>query len=409
MTGHEHRPAVVFGAGNVGCGILAGQLAQVSPVVMVTRTPAAADQLQQGRVRVRHVGGPARPEAVVRPTDAIAIGDTAVVVDQIRHASVVVLAVGARGYAAVAPVLAAGLMTRRSPVNVLVCDNGDRAAARVRALVAEHGDDRVLAHGFVGALVDRIVTRDERADGVRILQAEARGRVYLDAHALRAPLAGTDRMRLVESFRAYLLRKLFVFSAGHAAAAYLGEVRGHRLLAEAMADEEVSTLVEAVMREGQAGLSACFGDRFAGGEAYVGQAVRRFAEPGLADTVERVGRDPWRKLAAHDRICGPARLATAGGAATPALSVVAAAALRSAAADPHLCGLPTRSIVATLARHAGLAPRHPFVARTLAASDLLTAGTSPAAVLSALSVPSEESSGPVRSLAGVEARRTVDR
>ena len=290
-------PAVVIGAGNVGLGVMAEQLrAAGRPVVMVTRTQRDADRIVAGGVRVRRADGRTSPDVVLRGLGAVAVTDTSRVTRSLHEASVIVVAVGPGHAVEIAPLLADALMARRSPVNVMVCDNRRQAATDLRAMVAEHGDDRVLQHGYVGALVDRIVTRREQPDGSRVLLTETQGTVYVDAPSVRAPLEAVGQLRLVENFQAYVLRKLFVFSAGHAASAYLGGMRGHVRILEALQDGDVVAVARAAMREGQAGLSAFFGARFAGGAEAVDHSLRRYAAPHLDDTVERVGRDPMRKL-----------------------------------------------------------------------------------------------------------------
>jgi len=224
----------------------------------------------------------------------------------------------------------------------------------------------------VGALVDRIVTRREQPDGSRVLVTETQGTVYVDAPSVRAPLEAVGQLRLVENFQAYVLRKLFVFSAGHAASAYLGGMRGHVRILDALQDGDVVAVVRAAMREGQAGLASFFGARFAGGAEAVDHSLRRYAAAHLDDTVERVGRDPMRKLGAADRICGAARLAMAAGVPTPALALVTASALRLGQHDPRLQDqLARHGRAGVVVRSSGLPQGHPFVDLVLAADRLL--------------------------------------
>lgn len=370
-------PAVVIGAGNVGCGIVADQLLrQGREVVLVTHTPEQAVLLASGGVQVRHTGGDGRgPDRVLTPAEAVPVGDLGRVLTHLRAASVVVVAVTPGHADELAGLLALGLMTRTSPVNVVVVDNRQGGATRLGDLVTEQSGDRVRRHGFVAALVDRIANSTEAADGSRRVLTEPHGHMYLDARALRTPVDLGPQVQLVEDLAAYTLRKLFVFSAGHAATAYLGQLRGHRLVSDALADPEVRMVTRLAMLEGQAGIAACFGERFAGGPAQVDRMLARFVEPALADTVERVGRNVATKLTASERILGPAQLALAAGAAAPALALVTAAALRSAESDPHVGPtLHSRGRAATLSRLSGLPAHHRLVERAVAAGRGLDAG-----------------------------------
>lgn len=364
---------VVVGPGNVGCGVVAASLqASGQPYVMVARTEAAAARLDAGVVRVRRGDAPDDAGIVLRPVSTVTIGDPALV-DVVGDASVLVVTVGSGQARSLAPDLAAALARRSAPLPILVCDNRDGAAQALRALVAEHHVDLAPTHRFAGLMVDRIVNHTEGpGDGVTYL-AEASGEMYVDRRALGGLVPDIAGMTGVDRFRSYLTRKRYVFSAGHAAAAYLGGLAGHRTLPAALADDDLLLLVRAAMREGQAGIAAACGDDFAGGPAEVEKALARFRDDALADTVTRVGRDPLRKLARDERICGPARLAQAAGTSTPALAVVAAAALSwGAALDPELQARQARLGARTLVtRLAGLGAHHPFVDQVGVASRVL--------------------------------------
>lgn len=56
------------------------------------------------------------------------------------------------------------------------------------------------------------------------------------------------------------------------------------------------------------------------------KTLERFSNPAIDDSVERVGRQPIRKLSRHERFVGPASaIAEAGGAASALLGAMAAA------------------------------------------------------------------------------------
>jgi mannitol-1-phosphate 5-dehydrogenase len=134
-------------------------------------------------------------------------------------------------------------------------------------------------------------------------------------------------MTVTANFTAAVHRKLATFSAGHAATAYLGALKGYRYVHAAIRDPQVQAVVAAVLREGQAGLAACYGPETAGGPAELAGVLRRYANAALDDPVDRVARDPLRKLAANERIIGSAVRAEEAGISPEALALVAAAAL----------------------------------------------------------------------------------
>ncbi len=74
---------------------------------------------------------------------------------------------------------------------------------------------------------------------------EARGALRVDRAALGGQVPVLRGLDGVDDFTAHLTRKKFVFSAGHASAAYVGGLAGHATLPAALADPVVRTVVAA--------------------------------------------------------------------------------------------------------------------------------------------------------------------
>ncbi len=110
----------------------------------------------------------------------------------------------------------------------------------------------------------------------------------------------------VEDLGPYIERKLFTVNTGHATAAYLGRRAGHSMIAEALADTDVASGVAAALEETSALLSAKHGFTAEEMTEYRTTILERFRNPALPDTVDRVGRQPLRKLSRHERLIGPA-------------------------------------------------------------------------------------------------------
>jgi mannitol-1-phosphate 5-dehydrogenase len=85
--------------------------------------------------------------------------------------------------------------------------------------------------------------------------------------------------------------------------------------------------VEAALQETSAMLAAVHGLDPADLTAYRTTILERFRNPELVDTVQRVGRQPLRKLSRHERFIGPAAHAAERGIPTSALLAAVAAAL----------------------------------------------------------------------------------
>lgn len=127
--------------------------------------------------------------------------------------------------------------------------------------------------------------------------------------------------------------KLYGHNAAHALAAYLGALRGIGRIAEIREIPGMMALLraafieesgEALIRKHQ-GVDSLFTKQ--GWDRYATDLLERMTNPYLRDTVERVGRDPARKLGWEDRLIGTMRVALAQGVQPMRYALGAAAAL----------------------------------------------------------------------------------
>jgi mannitol-1-phosphate 5-dehydrogenase len=322
--------AVVFGAGRLGCGLV-GQVLRAHgyELDLVARNPALAEHLTRvGGYRVRLSDGASAREIEVSGVRCLPLADRAGLARAVARADLVTTTVGLAGLPGVADVLSAGCDARgAAPLNVLTFENGIDPAGRLARLLRV---GRPAAVGVAGVMAERIVSRrlgDPAGDRPLTFVADPACGFVVDAGRLVAPLPALPGMRLTRDFRAWVDRKLSLFSAGHAATAYLGALKGYLYIHAAVRDRQIRAAAAAVMYEGQAGLAARYGAGFAGGPAEVARLLGRYANATLDDPVRRVGRDPLRKLAPGERIIGTAVRAEEAGLRPDGLALVAAAAL----------------------------------------------------------------------------------
>jgi mannitol-1-phosphate 5-dehydrogenase len=382
--------AVIIGPGREGCGFVGPALrARGYELVFVGRDPTVVSNLDAlGSYRVELAHGDSREQLVVDRVRALLASDRDGVADAIAEADLVATAVGAHQLETVAPLIAAGLSRRTTPVNVWCCENLDDAGARLRALVAEHltAEADLRAHGFAGVLVTRAITQrvGDPCDGRPLMFVGDPSKGFLvERPGLVGPIRRMPGMSLVDDYTAAVQAKLCIFSAGHASAAYLGHLKGHRHIHTAMRDPEIRAVVMGAMDEGRRGILARYGSGYARRPGALRAIATRFENAELADPVSRVGRDPLRKLAAGDRLIGAAKLAHEAGVAPVNLCTAAAAAMwfdahgdGSAATLQAQIGRdgPRRA----LARVAGLPEHDPLVDRTVGRWQALAGGASAA-------------------------------
>jgi mannitol-1-phosphate 5-dehydrogenase len=133
--------------------------------------------------------------------------------------------------------------------------------------------------------------------------------------------------------------KLYGHNATHALAAYVGAMRGVERIADLSQHHDVMAFLraafiqesgEALVRK-HAGKDPLFTHE--GYREYADDLIARMVNPFLHDSVERVGRDPERKLAWDDRLVGTLRVALRQGIKPSRYAFGTAAAL--ALLDPN--------------------------------------------------------------------------
>jgi mannitol-1-phosphate 5-dehydrogenase len=371
--------AVHFGAGNIGRGFVGLLLHRAGyQVVFVDVVDALIDALNSTpSYLVKEVG---LDPAEQRVDDYRAInsrGDEEAVVAEIASADIVTTAVGPTVLKLVAPAIAAGLRQRpdgAAPLVVMACENAinatDALAGHIHSAVADAEWPAVAAKAvFANTAVDRIVPAQSQ-DGLDVTVES-----YFEWAIERPPFGGDEPQvpdaTWVDDLAPYIERKLFTVNTGHATTAYHGFARGIKRLSDALADEVVLAAVSGVLAETKQLLVAKHDFSDETQQAYVDKILQRFANPYLPDTVDRVGRQPLRKLSRSERLIGPAaELAERGIRPRHLLATVEAALSFDVPEDPESVELQQllRTLTAAEAteRITGLQPADPLYADVLA-------------------------------------------
>jgi mannitol-1-phosphate 5-dehydrogenase len=307
--------AVIIGPGKIGCGYLSPLFRDAGwEVVLSARTPERAERIRKaGGFGVRITGSGVTRE--LKDVPAVATG-TPAFEQAIASADLVVTCVGVRNVRGLGPALARALSTRnpRLPLQVWVAENQDCAPGledSARTAAARTGLP-LPPVAFAGAVAEVSVGRGAWRDpGRPVFVGDPIRRMRVDESALIVPLPRLPAVEPTSCYRARLQEKLFVFNAGHALCAYLGVLRGHRSIDRAVGDRFLRPLVAGSMLEAARALASAYPELDEDVHGSVAKAMRRFEDAELADPVDRVARDPIRKLLPHDRLVGAAQLVRA--------------------------------------------------------------------------------------------------
>ncbi len=320
--------AVVFGAGSVGRGFL-GQLFSESgyEVVFVdVDAPLVAALAARGSYKLRLSGVVKVEELTIGPVRAVDGRDVAAVVKEVARASLMATAVGARALAAIAKPIAQGLAVRWAaentvPLNVILCENLHDAPEQLHTAIQANLPETLWTAldarvGLVPAVIARmspVPTPEQRAEDPTLIVAEPYKVIPVDREAFVGAIPQVVGMVAVAPFEAYTARKLFIHNAAHALLGYLGFQRGHTFGYEALDDPWILERVQGALEESARALMGAYGFEAVAMREHLDYMLTRFANRALADPVDRLARDPLRKLAPGDRLVGAARLAEAHG------------------------------------------------------------------------------------------------
>ena len=306
-----------FGAGNIGRGFVAPTFYDADwQVIFVEVVPAIVAALRdRGQYRLYFAeGGQERFQDFIGFT-VIDGRDLAAVAKALETCDLAATAVGLNNLHSLARSLAAGLFRRRRPLDVLVCENGSDAHRILREAVQSHLGDAtdsqnlLMNLGFVRTSIGRMIPPGIPGGDLLDLRVEPYSYLPVERAAFRGPIPKVLHLDPVDDFDLVIAQKLYLHNLTHAILAYGGIQRGHTTICEAMADAALSRRCIHATNAVVTALGRRFGaSAEVTSRKIVEDVLSRFRNRALVDPVRRVARDPWRKLAADDRLVGAARL-----------------------------------------------------------------------------------------------------
>jgi len=300
--------AVHFGAGNIGRGFVGLILHNAGYEVVFADVNAEliGELASTPSYVVTEVGDGASVWTVDNYRALNSATHEADVIAEIATADIVTTAVGPNILRFVAPLIAKAIEQRSpdlAPLAVMACENAINATDLLRAEVEKTLPGATAI--FANTAVDRIVPGQDPDAGLNVT-VESFFEWAIESTPFGANLPVIPDAHFVDDLAPYIERKLFTVNTGHATAAYHGFAAGVASMSEAFSTPAIADEVRAVLAETKALLVAKHGFDPEVQQAYIDKNMVRFANPQLSDTVDRVGRQPLRKLGRHERFVGPA-------------------------------------------------------------------------------------------------------
>ncbi|MFV0406029.1 MAG: hypothetical protein ACK5LN_04295 [Propioniciclava sp.] len=344
--------ALVFGAGNVGRGLLGDVFTEAGMSVTfvdVDKTMVEALNRDGGYPHLT-VDDTHRHQRQIRTVTALHPSASELVARAVREATVIATCVGVRALPDVcrqiAPMISARLDTRPGTLNLLIAENLHDAATEVRTWLLEaaptlRDPDVARRVGVVATSIGRMIPQPRPAIqqlGVAAIEVEPYRFLPLDGEAIRGdfpmiPAVVSDR---AIPFAFYAERKLWLHNMGHAMVGYLGLLGDDSYVWETCQRPGIRAWVRNAMVESAVALAARYHRPLGPLLDHIDDLLHRFTNRALGDPLVRVARDPDRKLASDDRLLGAYRNCQEHGVDPRHVVLGIAAAGRQLARERHL-------------------------------------------------------------------------
>jgi len=307
---------VLFGAGATGKAHI-GLLAWLSgfEIIFVDKNKDLVDRLNSEKKYLVKVFGKDIQEFTVNGFTSYYFEDRDRIAEEISSACIVLTSVFDQNLPDVAKTIAKGITWSRisgrtESINFVACENMADSSRNLGKYVRdnlENPEDMLFMNkmvGFPDCMISRVVPQPE--SNPLLLVTEDYNEWTVDRYAFVGEKpAGLTPMTLVDNQQARLERKLYVHNGGHATAGYFAFHRKWVYIHEALADVIVGNQTINTLNElGEVVIHKHKFDR-ENIEEYKEDLKQRGSLAGLKDRVDRIIRDPIRKLSSAERLVAP--------------------------------------------------------------------------------------------------------
>lgn len=315
--------AVMYGAGSIGRGFIGALFSKIGyEVVFIDVNDRVIELINQEGCYPQIIMNERQDVNWITNIRAVDGKDEDAVIQEIKTADIMATAVGASILERIAPLIAKGLMARwdekpECPLDILICENlmdADKLLLKkLKTLISEPYLSLMKRKlGLVETSIGRMVPPADPAaidpkEHPLAVRVEAYDYLPVDRAAFKGTIPQYEKIVPYEPFHYYLERKLYIHNMAHVTTAYLGQRKGAVHIDEAANDIGIQKIVMGCMTESALMLFQKYDVDYIELQKHMDDLIWRFQNRYLKDTVERVVRDPIRKLQPSDRLVGAAR------------------------------------------------------------------------------------------------------
>ena len=310
------KRALHFGAGNIGRGFIGKIMSEAGyEVIFADVNTQVIDQLNIDKEYEVEVVGENSKTDIVKNVSGIMSNDPEKVKEAGLAVSLITTAVGPNVLKIIAGSFADIIKARKDKgmeeeLNIIACENMVKGTTFLKENIYEklNESEKEYAEKYIGfpdSAVDRIVP-PVNAEGKKptYVVVEEFYEWIVDRNLIKGDLE-LEGMIKTDNLMAYIERKLFTLNTGHAITAYIGKYKKYKTIDESIKDADIRNIVKGAMGESGEVLIKRYGFDREAHFKYIDKIIKRFENIYLKDDVERVGRQPLRKLGKNERLIKP--------------------------------------------------------------------------------------------------------
>lgn len=309
--------AVHFGAGNIGRGLIGNILNSNDYKICFidTNNRVIEDINKNNSYKIELFNNVGSYIDIPEVTAINSINEPEKVKELIKKADIITTSVGANNLSKIAHTIKEGLLIReksKKTINIIANENVINATDRLKNEIIkistknEINKIQEIAY-FANSTIDRQCLSIER-EGEIIASVEPYYEWVINRKELfQAEKFFYDNVHLVDNLEPFIERKLFLVNAEHAAFAYIGQLFDYPTIQEAAKDKRIYELVINYLSENKNYFITKYKMNEEELQLYIKETVKRHTQNGISDSVNRVGRDPIRKLQSDDRLVAPVK------------------------------------------------------------------------------------------------------
>ena len=308
---------VIIGAGQTGRGFIAPIFKDNKfNITFVDKNKKLVKQLQQENQYTIEYFGNVREKRIISGFEAYSIDDQQAL-EAIANADIVITCVFALNIEQLISVLKEAIKARiNGKMTILCCENG----VNVKKPLIDANLDAIISEGiiFCTTLKPDETKLDLLSQDYPDMPIDAKVD-GLNVHLIRMPLE--------QDFASLIQRKIYTYNFISAVVAYLGDYLGYQVYGEAANDIIISEFIDKVVPVLSSVIAQKYNIPYDTQLQFSNQAVSKFRNKEIYDTIYRNARGAERKLCINERLLTPLQLAIEYNAQTDPFELVIAAAL----------------------------------------------------------------------------------